>query len=253
MDANKGSHEELMPSTNSYFMLFHREATAPTAEIHLKHGDFGVVRTGQGAVLTAAKLLDGHLTAPNEMRGRIEGGTKHLLVAGDAFYIPANMPHQMVVEPGKRFNVEMLKVEQKDGARDLTEFNFWSAADLVASQTKLKSKMDQYKNAVDVLARTDSYEIMMNHKEGTALSEIHMHLAEFQIIRNGEGAMMLGGNVVNATTTGPNEVRGTALDGAIRQPLAAGDLLYIPPKTPHHTIVDTGKSQDKLIVKVWVP
>ena len=93
----------------------------------------------------------------------------------------------------------------------------------------------------------------MNHKEGTAESEIHDHWAEFQIIRNGEGTMRLGGTVVNAKITEPGETRGTALEGAVGQPLRAGDLLYIPAGTPHHTVVDRTKSQDKLIVKVWVP
>jgi len=43
------------------------------------------------------------------------------------------------------------------------------------------------------------------------------------------------------------------LEGAIGQQLRAGDLLYIPAGMPHHTIVERTKSQDKLIVKVWVP
>jgi mannose-6-phosphate isomerase-like protein (cupin superfamily) len=253
MDATKGSHENLMSTSNSYFMVFHREATAPKAEVHMKHGDFGVVRTGQGAILIGGKFMDGQPAGPNEIRGRIEGGTLHQFVAGDAFYIPASMPHQIVVEPGKRFNVEMLKVEQKDGVKDPTGFLSWNVAELEASQVRAKSKMSKDWNGVEMFAHTDSYDMMMNHKEGTAQSEIHVQLAEFQIIRTGEGAMMLGGKVVNAKNTGPNEVRGTSLEGATRQPLAPGDLLYIPANMPHHTIVDTGKIQDKLIVKVWVP
>jgi hypothetical protein len=121
MDATKGSHEDLMPTTHSYFMMFYREGTAPKAEIHQKHGDFGYVRTGEGVIVTGGKFVDGTRSGPNEMRGTLEGGTRHPLTAGDAFYIPANMPHQIVVEPGKRFNVEMLKVERKDGFKDVPD------------------------------------------------------------------------------------------------------------------------------------
>jgi mannose-6-phosphate isomerase-like protein (cupin superfamily) len=237
MDATKGSHEDLMPAMHSYFMMFHREATAPKAEVHEKHGDFGYVRTGEGIIVTGGKFTGGTRSGPNEMRGTIEGGTEHRLKAGDAFYIPANMPHQIVVEPGHRFNAEMLKVERKDGAADIAAFMSWNSGQLVDVEKKLKTKMDKYYNAVDNFIINDSYTAMMNHKEGTAESEIHVHLAEFQIILTGEGAMDLGGKVVNSRTAGPNEIRGTALEGAARQPLMPGDMLYIPPNTPHHTIV----------------
>ena len=253
MDASKGSHENLMSTMHSYFMMFNREATAPRAELHEKYGDFGYVRTGEGIILTGGKFSGGTRSGPNEMRGMIEGGTEHRLRAGDAFYIPANVPHRMVVEPGKRFMAEMLKVEIKEGAVDIPEFMSWKASQLVEIEKKLKSKMNKNYNAVDNLIENDSYTAMMNHKEGTAESEIHVHLAEFQIILTGEGAMDLGGKVVNSRTTGLNEIRGTALEGATRQSLMPGDMLYIPPNTPHHTIVDRTKFQDKLIVKVWVP
>ena len=113
--------------------------------------------------------------------------------------------------------------------------------------------MNEYYSAVEDFIKNDRTQFHMNHKEGTAESEIHDHWAEFQIIRNGEGTMRLGGTVVNAKITEPGETRGTALEGAVGQPLRAGDLLYIPAGTPHHTVVDRTKSQDKLIVKVWVP
>jgi len=113
--------------------------------------------------------------------------------------------------------------------------------------------MDEYYSAVEDFIKNDQTQFHMNHKEGTALSEIHDHWAEFQIIRNGEGTMNLGGTLVDAKVTGPGETRGTALKGATGQPLRAGDLLYIPAGTPHHTLVERTKSQDKLIVKVWVP
>ena len=36
------------------------------------------------------------------MRGKsIEGGTKYPIAAGDTLYIPANVVHQFIVEPGE--------------------------------------------------------------------------------------------------------------------------------------------------------
>jgi mannose-6-phosphate isomerase-like protein (cupin superfamily) len=253
MDATKGSRVDMMPTDHSYFMVTHRESNSPSGEVHQKYGDFAVVRSGEGGILAGGKLVDSKQSAPNELRGKIEGGTLHRLKAGDVYYVPANVPHQTIVEPGKHLRVEMLKVERKDGFTDLPEFMSWDAALLLSTEKKLKTKLNKSFMANEDFIKNENTQFHLNHKEGSAESEIHDHLAEFQIIRNGEGSMMLGGKVVNAKNTGPGETRGTALEGAFEQPLRAGDLLYIPAGMPHHTIVDRTKSQDKLIVKVWVP
>jgi len=252
MDAARGSRVEMMSTERSFFMVEHREANSPSGEVHQTYADFAVVRSGEGGILAGGKLVDPKQSASGEQHGRIEGGTLHRVKAGDAYYVPANIPHQTIVESGRHLRVEMLKVQHLQGAKDLPAFVMWDAALLSSTEKKLKSMMDQYYSAVEDFIKDDQTQFHMNHKEGTALSEIHDHWAEFQIIRNGEGTMRLGGTVVNAQTIGPGETRGTALEGAFGQPLRAGDLLYIPAGTPHHTIVERTKSQDKLIVKVRV-
>jgi uncharacterized RmlC-like cupin family protein len=253
LDATKGSHVDMMATDRSYFTVVHREANSPAGEVHQKYADFAVVRSGEGAILAGGTLSNARQSAANELRGTIEGGTLHRLQAGDAYYVPANVPHMMVVEPGNHFRVEMLRVARTEGDKDLPGFVSWNAALLLSTERKLRTTMDQYYSAVEDFIKDDRTQFHMNHKEGTALSEIHEHWAEFQMIRNGEGTMRLGGTVVGAQTIEPGETRGTALEGAIGQPLRAGDLLYIPAGTPHHTVVERTKSQDKLIVKVWVP
>jgi mannose-6-phosphate isomerase-like protein (cupin superfamily) len=253
MDATKGSRVDMMATDHSFFMVTHRESNSPSGEVHQKHADFGVVRSGDAAILSGGKLIDAKQSEPDELRGTIEGGTLHRLKPGDAYYVPANVPHQFIVEPGQHIRVEILKVERATGTRDLPAFLSWDAALLLSTEQKLKTRMDQNYSAVEDFIKNDQTQFHMNHKEGTAQSEIHQHWAEFQIIRNGEGTMNLGGSVVDAKVIEPGETRGTALKGATGQPLRAGDLLYIPAGTPHHTLVERTKSQDKLIVKVWVP
>jgi len=251
MNESKGA-DEIFMKTPSFFMMFHREGSAPKAEIHQTLGDFGVVRSGEGAVVVGPKLVGSQETRPGELRGDIDGGTRQQLAAGDMFYVPSGMPHHVLVAPGKHLDVTILKIERKKVAADLAAFQFWSAAQLGASAKKLRTKLDHQHNAVDQFVTSDTYVAMLNYKDGTGESEIHEHLGEFQIIQTGDGAIMLGGKMVGAQTTGPGEVRGTALEGATRQPLRPGDMLYIPPNTPHHTMVETGKSQDKLVIKVWM-
>jgi hypothetical protein len=84
------------------------------AEIHTKEGDFIFVQAGEGTVLAGGTIVDGKSSGPDEMRGKsIDGGTRHLLKAGDSIFIPANTVHQFLVEPGKEFTATIVKIVPK--------------------------------------------------------------------------------------------------------------------------------------------
>jgi DNA-binding beta-propeller fold protein YncE len=93
--------------------LIHRDGPSE-AEIHTGLADFITVRSGEGAVIVGGEIVDAKVTAPGEMRGpSIRGGTRRAFAAGDSLYIPANMVHQFVVEPGKSFTVVIVKITPK--------------------------------------------------------------------------------------------------------------------------------------------
>ena len=100
---------------DSAFIL-HRDGNS-TAEIHDTQADFIVVTDGEGAVLIGKqgdKLIEGQRSGPGEQRGTaIEGGTKYPVAAGDNIYVPANTPHQFLVEPGKHFTATIIKIMPK--------------------------------------------------------------------------------------------------------------------------------------------
>jgi len=57
------------------------------------------VVSGEGTLVAGGgTMVDGKTTAPHEIRGKsIDGGVRKPMAAGDVFYIPANIPHQMLV------------------------------------------------------------------------------------------------------------------------------------------------------------
>jgi hypothetical protein len=84
------------------------------AEIHTKEADFIVMQSGEGTVLAGGTIVDGKPSGPDEMRGKsIDGGTRYPLKAGDNIYIPANMVHQFLVDPGKEFTATIVKIVPK--------------------------------------------------------------------------------------------------------------------------------------------
>jgi len=84
------------------------------AELHEKLADLMLIHSGEGVVLIGGKMIEGKSSGPDEMRGKsIEGGTKYPIAAGDTLYIPANVVHQFIVEPGKGFTAMVVKVTPK--------------------------------------------------------------------------------------------------------------------------------------------
>jgi mannose-6-phosphate isomerase-like protein (cupin superfamily) len=104
--ATHNAGARLIPSANAIYR------TGPSgSEIHEKQGEIIFVREGEGAIVVGGKMVGGKLDRANEIRGdAVEGGKRYPVAAGDSLYIPANMPHQFFVEPGKHFAITIVKL-----------------------------------------------------------------------------------------------------------------------------------------------
>ena len=96
---------------NHSLLLVKREGDGE-AEVHETQVDVVTVLSGEGTLVVGGTTVEGHQTAPGEIRGKsITGGTNHKMAPGDVFHIPANVPHQMLVP--KSLVIQVVKVETK--------------------------------------------------------------------------------------------------------------------------------------------
>ena len=58
------------------------------------------------------------------------------------------------------------------------------------------------------------------------------------------------GKMEGGKTTAPGEVRGTSIEGGEKQKIAAGDIMHIPPKTPHQVVLAPGTEITYYTLKV---
>jgi mannose-6-phosphate isomerase-like protein (cupin superfamily) len=101
INAQKVASEQLGRFGNHSFMVAHREGDGE-AEVHEGQTDVFFVQTGEATLVVVGVVKDGRTTAKGEIRGpSITGGEKKKLGAGDVVHIPANVPHQLLVEAGK--------------------------------------------------------------------------------------------------------------------------------------------------------
>jgi mannose-6-phosphate isomerase-like protein (cupin superfamily) len=63
--------------------------------------------------------------------------------------------------------------------------------------------------------------------------EFHDHTNHVFIIVEGEATMVVGGTMVNAKRTAPDQMRAPSAEGGTTYHLTKGDVITIPAKTPH--------------------
>src|ERR1700679_910722 len=98
-------------------------------------------------------------------------------------------------------------------AGDPAGFHFWTHAELEARANGLAPQMDAYKFKSDTIATAGNHRFLVVHREGPGQSEYHATESDIVYVLSGEATLIYGGRMVGATTTAPNEMRGTGIDG----------------------------------------
>ena len=261
LDKTKAVNETLSPALatfnpNHRAILFHRDA-ASFGEIHEQVSDFAMVKSGSGSAVIGGKVVNPKVDSPGEIRGSgIEGGTKIKFSQGDVLFIPANMPHQFVPDPGKAMSVFVFKPQGMLPHDQPANFVLWTAAQLDDLDKKLATKLDETKGANETLAANgdtnkvlDNRRALLFHRKGSGPGEIHEKVADFAYVRSGSGSLLLGGKLTAGKAQGGGEVRGSGVEGGTQVKLAAGDVVYVPANLPHRFVVDPGQSLSVVVLK----
>ena len=103
--------EPLAKFSNHSFTLARRSASGE-AEIHENQTDIFVIEAGEASLIVGGEVVSPRTTATGEVRGAsIQGGSEKKLGAGDIVHIPAKIPHQLLIAPGKEFTYFVVKVD----------------------------------------------------------------------------------------------------------------------------------------------
>lgn len=131
-------------------------------------------------------------------------------------------------------------------------YSHWNATQLEARAKTFPAKMGKVKVATEALGGWGNHSMSVVRREGSGEAELHETQSDILIIRGGEASIVIGGTIPDAKKTTVHEVRGSRIEGGEKQPLRAGDVLHIPPRTPHQMLLEPGQALDYLAVKVDV-
>ena len=132
-------------------------------------------------------------------------------------------------------------------AADPAQPMFWSAGQQKGFDNDAQGKLNPERH-LGTERMLDS--AFVAYRDGNGEAEIHEKLADLLLIRSGEGVVLVGGKIVEGKPSGTDEIRGKAIEGGTKYPIAAGDVLYIPANTVHQFVVEPGKSFTAMVVKI---
>jgi mannose-6-phosphate isomerase-like protein (cupin superfamily) len=83
------------------------------------------------------------------------------------------------------------------------------------------------------LIEVSDYKIHASRREGPGSAEIHTRDTDIAYVLQGSATLVTGGKAVGVKSTGPEELRGSAIEGGETRTLVPGDVVVIPNGVPH--------------------
>jgi len=136
-------------------------------------------------------------------------------------------------------------------AGDSSEAAHWTLAEMKAFENKLSQDP---KTATDnpmlaILNFTKGHSVRRTSFGKSGIAEIHENGADVFCMLTGEAEFIVGGEIVDPTTTNPGEIRGPRISGGITKKVVTGDMIIIPPGTAHQIMVAPGKRISFMVAK----
>ncbi|HTQ59306.1 MAG TPA: hypothetical protein VMI32_03725 [Candidatus Solibacter sp.] len=131
-------------------------------------------------------------------------------------------------------------------------FEDWPSATLqsTASALAAQAATDPHHFSVKQLADFPNDTFLLVHRAADGAPEWHETQVDVMIVESGSATLVVGGTLLNGETVAPHEKRNGTIQGGTRQKLTVGDVVRIPPHTPHQILLDGGHEFTYFVVKV---
>jgi mannose-6-phosphate isomerase-like protein (cupin superfamily) len=242
--------------TGAYrFRFIYRDADG-IPEIHDDGVDVVFIKSGEGTLLVGGEMVD----RAGSLGSGIAGGTRYPLGPGDIIHIPAKTPHRYLVPEGGHITYVLVRVPAFIGEAvvpvaapvlqfDPPGFAMWKNSELEQRDTALSTRVGRDHSARETLADfgnpTGAHRFRFIHRDADGVPEIHDDIIDVVFIQSGEGTLLVGGEMLNRTGS-----LGMGIAGGMRYRVGPGDMIHIPPETPHSYLVEEGGHITYVLVRV---
>jgi mannose-6-phosphate isomerase-like protein (cupin superfamily) len=131
------------------------------------------------------------------------------------------------------------------------QVDHYSPQSLVERAAPLKTKAARNHGAAsETLQKYGVDYTMLSYRSQDGGAEMHASFADIFVVVDGEATLLSGGELEHQESSAAGEFRGTAVLHAASTHLAKGDVVHIPPNTPHQLLIPKGGSFTYFVIKV---
>jgi mannose-6-phosphate isomerase-like protein (cupin superfamily) len=126
----------------------------------------------------------------------------------------------------------------------------YSPDTLMAMEKALAQKADASGLASEPIKKYSTDYTLLAFRNQSGKAELHEKFADFYVVIEGNATLASGGQMVNAKTTAPGEVRGDSIQDGKETKLKKGDIVHIPANIPHQLTLAKGDTFQYFVIKV---
>jgi mannose-6-phosphate isomerase-like protein (cupin superfamily) len=126
----------------------------------------------------------------------------------------------------------------------------YSPDTLLAMEQALAQKADASGLASEPIKKYSTDYTLLAFRNQSGKAELHEKFADFYVVVEGNATLVSGGQMVNAKTTAPGEVRGDSIQDGKETKLKKGDIVHIPANIPHQLTLAKGDTFQYFVIKV---
>jgi glc operon protein GlcG len=83
------------------------------------------------------------------------------------------------------------------------------------------------------MVEVGDYKIHASRRDGPGMAEVHTRDTDIAYVLQGSATLVTGGVAINLKSIGPEELRGSGIEGGETRELGPGDVIIIPNGIPH--------------------
>ena len=121
---------------------------------------------------------------------------------------------------------------QQPAAQSMKTFASSSDVAAMIAKAKAERKPDQPLFAQPIL-QLAPYTASLEYRAAVGPAAVHETEAEMFYVIEGSATLVTGGKLVNEKRTNAANLTGTAIEGGSARPVAKGDFVIVPERTPH--------------------
>ena len=95
------------------------------------------------------------------------------------------------------------------------------------------SSVDKAFSKGEPILETNSFKLHASRRDTPGLAEVHLYETDVIHVLNGSSTFIVGGSIIDPKETAFGEIRGKGITGGNSYVLKPGDVIVVPPHTPH--------------------